>query len=153
MCSTADTRLVALTSLALPLLLLLLCCRAGWLKIVEKQVGFRAERVRLTIDRVHEHLQIRYLAAGQCVGAQQVLVEDLVEAQRVSWQRRYWEHTITTELDYSRHIGYIHVNSLKHGYVTRVQDWPYSTSYQYVHDGILAADWCSDVGDLPTVSD
>jgi putative transposase len=67
------------------------------------------------------------------------------------WQRRYWEHTIKTELDYSRHIDDIHANPLKHGYVTRVQDWPYSTFHQYVHDGILVAAWCGDVDYLPTV--
>jgi|CXWL01.1.fsa_nt_gi putative transposase len=74
-------------------------------------------------------------------------------SERGIWQRRYWEHTVTTELDYSRHIDYIHVNPLKHGYVTRVQDWPFSTFHRYVRDGMLAADWCGDRGDLPTVSD
>ncbi|MCE9549476.1 MAG: transposase [Betaproteobacteria bacterium] len=74
-------------------------------------------------------------------------------SERGIWQRRYWEHTITTELDYAKHFDYIHVNPLKHGYVNRVQDWPYSTFHRYVHDGILAADWCGDVGDLSTVPD
>ncbi|MDD5276620.1 MAG: transposase [Methylovulum sp.] len=74
-------------------------------------------------------------------------------SERGIWQRRYWEHTITTELDYSRHIDYIHANPLKHGYVTRVQDWPYSTFHRYIHDGILTADWCGNTDDLPTVPD
>jgi hypothetical protein len=39
-------------------------------------------------------------------------------------QQRYWEHTITTELDYASHIDYIHTFPLKHGYVSRVQDLP-----------------------------
>jgi putative transposase len=68
-------------------------------------------------------------------------------------QRRYWEHTIVTERDYVQHIDYIHVNPLKHGYVQRVCDWPHSTFHRYVADGILPADWCGDIGDLPTISE
>jgi hypothetical protein len=66
-------------------------------------------------------------------------------AERGIWQRRYWEHTITKELDYAKHIDYIHVNPLKHGYVNRVQDWPYSTFHHYVRDGILVGDYFSDL--------
>ncbi len=73
--------------------------------------------------------------------------------ERGLWQRRYWEHTIVTERDYAQHIDYIHVNPLKHGYVKRVCDWPYSTFHRYVADGILLVDWCSDMADLPTVSE
>jgi putative transposase len=35
-------------------------------------------------------------------------------------QRRYWEHTIRDERDFARHIDYIHINPVKHGYVSRV---------------------------------
>jgi len=62
-------------------------------------------------------------------------------SERGIWQRRYWKHTITTELAYSRHIDYTHVNPLKHGYVTRVQNWPYSTFHRHVQAGILPIDW------------
>jgi REP element-mobilizing transposase RayT len=31
------------------------------------------------------------------------------------WQRRYWEHLITNEKDFSNHCDYIHYNSVKHG--------------------------------------
>ncbi|EIC29495.1 MULTISPECIES: REP-associated tyrosine transposase [Methylomicrobium] len=53
-------------------------------------------------------------------------------AERGIWQRRYWEHTLASERDYSRHIDYVHVNPLKHGYVSRVRDWPYSSFHRYV---------------------
>ena len=71
-------------------------------------------------------------------------------AERGIWQRRYWEHTILTQQDYANHIDYIHVNPLKHGYVSRVQDWPYSSFHRYVQDGILAKDWSGELNDLPT---
>ena len=72
-------------------------------------------------------------------------------AERGIWQRRYWEHTLVTERDYAQHIDYIHVNPLKHGYVQRVCDWPYSTFHRYVADGILPIDWCGDMTNLPPI--
>ncbi len=73
--------------------------------------------------------------------------------ERGLWQRRYWEHTITNELDYARHVDYVHVNPLKHGYVERVKDWPYSYFHRYVLDGMLPVDWCGDMNDLPGAKD
>ena len=48
------------------------------------------------------------------------------------WQRRYWEHTIRDELDFQRHADYIHFNPVKHGWVKRVRDWPYSSFHRWV---------------------
>ena len=39
------------------------------------------------------------------------------------WQRRYWEHTIRDEVDFNKHIDYIHYNPVKHGYVKMAKDW------------------------------
>lgn len=57
------------------------------------------------------------------------------------WQRRFWEHQIRDDLDFARHVDYIHVNPMKHGYVQRVSDWPYSSFHRYVRDGIYPHDW------------
>src|SRR5262249_15774863 len=38
------------------------------------------------------------------------------KAERGIWQRRYWEHLIRDELDWQRHVDYIHYNPVKHGY-------------------------------------
>lgn len=65
--------------------------------------------------------------------------------ERGIWQRHYWEHLIRDELDYQRHVDYVHVNPLKHGLVTRVQDWPYSTFHRAVERGIYPLNWCGDV--------
>jgi putative transposase len=64
--------------------------------------------------------------------------------ERGIWQRHYWEHLIRDEADYQRHVDYVHVNPLKHGYVKRVADWPYSTFHRYVAKGMYPADWCGD---------
>jgi putative transposase len=57
------------------------------------------------------------------------------------WQRRFWEHQIRDDADYRRHLDYLHWNPVKHGYVQRVIDWPYSSFHRYVRDGVLPVDW------------
>jgi len=65
--------------------------------------------------------------------------------ERGIWQRHYWEHSIRDDLDYQRHIDYVHVNPLKHELVRRVIDWPYSTFHQYVAQGIYLPNWGGDI--------
>jgi len=57
------------------------------------------------------------------------------------WQRRFWEHCIRDELDFQRHIDYLHWNPVKHGYVKRVIDWPYSTFHRFMDNGVYPPDW------------
>ena len=61
--------------------------------------------------------------------------------ERGIWQRRYWEHEIRNQQDLNAHIDYIHFNPVKHGYVNKVGDWPYSSFHRYVAQGILPPDW------------
>jgi putative transposase len=61
------------------------------------------------------------------------------------WQRRFWEHTIRDESDFARHVDYIHFNPVKHGLVSRVRDWSYSSFHLFVRRGILPVDWGGDV--------
>ena len=64
------------------------------------------------------------------------------------WQRRYWEHAIRDDDDLERHVDYIHFNPVKHGYVSRVHDWPYSSFHHYVAQGILSEDWGGDIREV-----
>jgi putative transposase len=64
------------------------------------------------------------------------------------WQRRYWEHAIRDEADMARHVDYIHFNPVKHGLVSRVQDWPHSSFHRYVEKGTLPIDWGGDVREI-----
>ena len=61
--------------------------------------------------------------------------------ERGVWHRRYWEHTIRDERDLANHVDYIHANPVKHGWVVRPCDWPYSTFHRYVREGLLPIDW------------
>ena len=67
------------------------------------------------------------------------------ESERGLWQRRFWEHLIRDDEDYSRHVDYCHINPMKHGLVRRVADWPYSTFHRAVRLGICAEDWAGEV--------
>ena len=62
------------------------------------------------------------------------------------WQRRFWEHTIRNDADFERHVDYIHYNPVKHGLVSRVNDWPHSSFHRYVRKGILPKDWGGNAG-------
>ena len=57
------------------------------------------------------------------------------------WQSRFWEHTIRDDEDMENHINYIHFNPVKHKFVERVADWPYSSFHHYVRAGILPPNW------------
>jgi putative transposase len=64
------------------------------------------------------------------------------------WQRRFWEHTIRDDQDFSEHFDYIHFNPVRHGLVSCACDWPYSSFHRYVRLGWLPRDWGGDRRDL-----
>lgn len=66
------------------------------------------------------------------------------------WQPRFWEHLIRGEADFAAHMDYTHYNPVKHGYVGRVIDWPYSSFHRCVQRGIYDADWGGDGLRSPT---
>jgi putative transposase len=64
------------------------------------------------------------------------------------WQRRFWEHAILSEADYFAHMDYVHINPLKHGLVTQLKDWPYSTFHRLVREGVYPPDWAGSGDDV-----
>jgi putative transposase len=63
------------------------------------------------------------------------------KGERGIWQRRYWEHEIRDGIDMQRHVDYIHINPVKHGYVARAADWPHSSIHRFIDLGDLPRDW------------
>ncbi len=57
------------------------------------------------------------------------------------WQRRYWEHTLRDEADFTAHCDYIHYNSVKHGLVSHPAEWPHSSIHRFIERGIYPPDW------------
>jgi putative transposase len=61
--------------------------------------------------------------------------------EQALWQHRYWEHMLRDEMDFERHVEYIHYNPVKHGHAASPMEWPHSSFRRYVEDGIYEADW------------
>ena len=63
------------------------------------------------------------------------------------WQQRFWEHQIRDEEDWRRHMDYIFFNPVKHGYVSRVRDWKFSSFENAVAKGWYDLTWGSSAPD------
>jgi putative transposase len=72
--------------------------------------------------------------------------------QRGIWHRRYWEHTVRDEDDLKRCVDYTHWNPRKHGLVSRVQDWNWSSFHRFVKAGEYDLEW-GGVDPVPTWED
>ncbi|HKB58473.1 MAG TPA: transposase [Gallionellaceae bacterium] len=86
----------------------------------------------------------RLLEAGfsrKLSGEEKRSASRISKRERGIWQRRYWAHLIRDEEDLARHVDYIHINPVKHGYVKRVADWPHSSFHRFVAAGMLPPDW------------
>ena len=66
------------------------------------------------------------------------------------WQPRFWEHTIRDVRDYCRHVDYIYINPVKHGWVQQVKSWPFSTFHRDVKSGLYPENWAGEMMDLRT---
>lgn len=57
------------------------------------------------------------------------------------WQKRFWEHTIRDDRDYSTHMDYVHFNPVKHGLAAHPAEWPYSSFRRCVARGLYDTTW------------
>ena len=57
------------------------------------------------------------------------------------WQRRFWEHCVRDQADLKRCLDYLHWNPVKHGHVSCVAEWPFSTFHRFVRQGTYPEDW------------
>ncbi len=46
------------------------------------------------------------------------------------WQKGFWDHVIRDEIDFQRHLDYIHYNPVRHQLVQKPEEWAYS-SYRH----------------------
>ena len=97
---------------------------------------------------------IKMMVTQRC-GAKSMRNEYMTERRKKKrqgslWQNRYWEHQIRDERDFARHADYIHWNPIKHGHVTCLADWPYSSFHRYVREGIYPHDWAMNAEGIKT---
>lgn len=64
-----------------------------------------------------------------------------MKRERGIWQRRYWEHQIKDDGDLETHVAYIHFNPVKHGYVVKAEDWPYSSIHREIAKRSMSRSW------------
>jgi putative transposase len=67
--------------------------------------------------------------------------------RRDVWQRRFWEHTLRDEVDYQNYFDNLHFNPVKHGVVSNVSDWPYSSFHHWVKQAVYSMHWGSKIED------
>jgi putative transposase len=89
--------------------------------------------------RIKSEFTESYLAAGGHEGTRSVSRRKRKE--RGIWQRRFWDHVVRDDLDFERHLDYIHYNPVKHRYVPCPRDWPYSSFQRWVERGVRAQVW------------
>jgi len=61
--------------------------------------------------------------------------------ERGIWQRRFWEHCIRDAADYRNHVEYCWGNPVKHGFVDRAVDWPFSSIHREISRGMVTSQW------------
>ncbi len=57
------------------------------------------------------------------------------------WQKRFHDHIIRNETDLHHHLDYIHFNPVKHGLVTKPEDWPHSSFLTWQERGAYPDQW------------
>jgi len=130
------------------------------IRTVKQRLPFHVDALVVLPDHLHAVLTLPpedadfssrlSLIKRQVAQSARHLVVEAQTASRVKrrelgfWQRRFWEHQIRDETDYARHVDYVHYNPVKHGLVTRVADWPYSTFHRDVRLGVYSPGWAGD---------
>ena len=66
------------------------------------------------------------------------------------WQRRFWDHHIRDQADFTNHLHYCWNNPVKHGLVRRASDWPLSSIQREIRQGRICPDWSAPA--VPAVS-
>jgi REP-associated tyrosine transposase len=90
-------------------------------------------------QKIKEHFTRAFLTQGGREGATETSRKR--KQERAIWQRRFWEHTCSDEGDLKRCVDYLHWNPVKHGIVSRVVDYPWSTFHRFVRSGEYDVGW------------
>ena len=92
---------------------------------------------------------IKLLFSRQVTKGETLSANRHTRGERGIWQRRYWEHTIRDDRDYAAHMDYVHFNPVKHGLVTAVAEWPFSSFHRCIDQGLYPPAWsASDDGSV-----
>ena len=93
----------------------------------------------LRLRRIKEEFTRHYLERGGTELPQTASRE--AHGQRGIWQKRFWEYTVRDEEDLKRCVDYVHWNPKKHGLVTQIKNWPWSSFHRFVEAGEYEPAW------------
>lgn len=93
-----------------------------------------------------------YFSKNYNVGVETPTYGYVNKGEKGVFQRRFFEHTITSEEQLNNQINYIHYNPVKHGLVNSVKDWVYSSFHKFVKQGLYENDWGSP-SDIESIKD
>jgi len=57
------------------------------------------------------------------------------------WQKGFWDHMIRDEIDFQRHLDYIHFNPVRHQLVDKPEEWAYSSYHHWQMRNAYAPYW------------
>ncbi|MEH1905935.1 MAG: transposase [Nostoc sp.] len=60
------------------------------------------------------------------------------------WQRRFWEHLIRDDVDFTNHCDYIHYNPVRHQLCESPQEWTFSSIHRFIQQKIYPLHWGGD---------
>jgi putative transposase len=63
------------------------------------------------------------------------------------WQKSFMDHILRDEIDRQRHLDYIHINPIRHGYASRPEDWEWSSFRAWKERGVYADGWAWHLDD------
>jgi len=86
-----------------------------------------------SFSRIMQSIKLRFTCRYKC--------HHEIDGKHTLWQRRFWDHVIRDENDLQHHLDYIHYNPLKHGYVTEIKEYPWSSFKEHVNRGNYPSDW------------
>ena len=64
-----------------------------------------------------------------------------INGSMIFWQKRYWDHVIRDERDFTTRMDYIHMNPVRHGLVRRPEEWPHSSFLVWQGRGAYPKYW------------
>ena len=57
------------------------------------------------------------------------------------WQKGFWDHIIRDDIDFERHLDYIHYNPVRHGLIDKPAAWPHSSFSHWQQRNVYPPDW------------
>ncbi|XHX75800.1 MAG: hypothetical protein RBJ76_15240 [Stenomitos frigidus ULC029] len=65
----------------------------------------------------------------------------LKRKERNLWQRRFWEHLIRDEADFSQHCNYIHYNLVHQQLCHIPTEWQFSSVHRFIAQETYPSNW------------